>query len=73
MGGTVWEIKKEINMQNQIPIQELKKALSNILSTCDKTAKNQIYLAFKLEESKGQQKWLKEILLYIDMLNSESN
>ncbi len=48
-------------MQNQIPIQELKKALSNILSTCDKTAKNQIYLAFKLEESQNQKTWLKEV------------
>ena len=73
MGRKMREIKKEIDTQNQIPIQELKKALSNILSTCDKAAKNQIYLALKLEESKSQKTWLKEVLLYIDMLNSESN
>ena len=56
----------------QVPFKELKLCIYNILSNHDAEVGKKLYCILKHEESKYNYAWLKDLIMYIDALNSDN-
>ena len=56
---------------SKIPINEIKICLENILLKNEPKVGKELYLELKKEAKNNNHEWLKDIILFIDTLNSE--
>ena len=56
---------------NNIPIKELKICIENMLLRNDKKLGDLLYQELKKEENNLNFEWLKDLILFVDAINSE--